>query len=392
MASSHTNIPKNIKERANTFEDEIYLIDYLRVVWKRKYFILLGSALPALLVCLILFLSPGNYKLTYTYDIGPYEKTHKVLPDEFYSAENVQKLADKLEKDEFFEKGRRILLDRFFSAENLDNLAAKLKENGFDEYAQEMSKANIQLEISDTLLAMTIVGRPRKDMQRISSIVRDNFEKVIPIYSVKEELSSAIAKFKSEMADIEENKFSLELELEREKAILTKLKNLAPADPNKIPGHIILQFDNINGNSKYLPLAYQIQAAESKIIDIEETINANQQKYNYCRDLLSLNEKLFDEVKNKTSSYYDIREFHSFLTNIVSDNEDEEFMPYLNAYIKKIENAISANTPFVEKPRIYPVPKDTVKKTGIVFTVLLIVTTFAAFLSEAIQKSQAPAA
>ncbi|TKJ35964.1 MAG: hypothetical protein CEE38_13220 [Planctomycetes bacterium B3_Pla] len=405
-------LPKNVQEKVDTSEDEIDLTEYLRVLWKRKYLIAAGSALPALLFGLFFFFSPSDYKVTYKYDVD--QESYTVLPDRFDSAgKHAQEIskadihlessgelltmtvsqgkrAAEAEKDELDEKGHRILIDRFNSTENLDKLIAKLRESRPDEHAREMPKADIRLESSGELLTMTIVGRPKKDMQRISLVVRDNFEKVIPIYSVKKELISAIAKFKAEMADIEENKFSLELELQKKKAILAKLKDLEPADSNKIPGNIILQFDNISENSEYLPLTYQVQITDANIINIEETIKANQEKYDYYKILISLNERLFDEVKNKTSSYYTIREFHSFLTGIVNNYEDKKLVDCLNAYIKKIENVTSTNIPVVEEPGVHLVPKDIVKKITILFVALLLIMTLVAFLLGAVQQRQAP--
>ena len=389
MANSQSGIPNgqpvptNVQKEANTYEDEINLIDYFRVLWKRKCFIVLGSVLPALVVGLVIFFGSRSYKVTYLYDTGLTEKDY------------------------------RTLVDAFHSAENLDKLTSKLKENGLDKYAQETGGAKVQLDVlpsyfenaprkdienmqkiqqvKGTLLTMTVVGKPKKDMQRISSIVRDNFEKVLPIYSIKQGLNSTIVELKAGMADIEENRFSLELELGRKKAILAKLKNLKPADSNRIPSGIVLQFDNVGENSEYLPLAYQIQVTDANIIDLEESIRANQKKYDYYKGLLSLNERLFGHVRNKTSSYYTIQEFHFFLTNIVSDYEDKELVDYLNAYIKRIENVIFIDSPAVEKPKIYPVPKSTGTKTATVFAVLLMITTFGAFLLEGIPKSQAQA-
>jgi len=179
--------------------------------------------------------------------------------------------------------------------------------------------------------------------------------------------------------------------LERKKAISAKLKNLKPADPNIIPSGIVLQFDNVSKNSVYLPLVYQIQVTDANIIDLEENIGANQKKYDYDKSLLSLNERLFDQVRNKISSYYTIQEFHAFLTNMVNDYEDRGLIGYLNAYIKKIENSISTNVPVIGKPGVYIVPKGAVKKAVIVFAVLLLITTFAAFLLEGIKKNQARA-
>ena len=390
MTSSKNDIPKSIMGKADTSEDEIDLIDYFRVLWKRKYLIVLGSVLPALIVFLIFNFSPKDYKITYIYDTWLDKEPSKLLSSEFESIKDLsQPTAQSV--DDLVEKNRRILLDRFYSKENLDKLAARLRENGFDKYAQGISKTRIQLEITNSLLTLTIIGSPGQDMQKISSIVRDDFEKVIPIYAVREDLSSTIAGLKTEMADIKENSFSLEIELERKRAILKKMKNLPPPDPNKIPGGIILQIDNISQNSEYLPLAYQIQAIDANIINIEETIKVTQGKYNYYNNLISLNEKLLDEIKNETSSYYTIQEFHSFLTNMMGDYTEKELADYLNAYTKRIENVISINTPVIEKPSVSPIPKGAAKKSAVSFAVLLMITTLIAFLSEAVQQKQTPA-
>jgi len=379
------SVSKNIMGQADTSEDEIDLLDYFKVLWKRKYFIFLFTVLPALIVFSIFIFLPKDYRITYIYDTWLDKEPFKVLPREFESIKDLYQLQAQ-SGNELFEKNRRILLDKFYSKENLDKLAARLRENGFDEYAQGISKTQIQLEISDTLLTLTIIGSPEQDMQRISSIVRDDFEKAIPIYTLREELSSTIAGFKAKMANIKENSFSLELELERKRAILKKMKNLQPSDPNKIPGNIILQFKNISQNSEYLPLAYQIQAIDANIINIEETIKAIQGKYHYYNNLISLNEKLLDEVKNKISSYYTVQEFHSFLANMMGDYTEKELADYLNAYTKRIENIMLINTPVIEKPSAYPISKGAAKKSSVVFAVLLMITTLTAFLLEGIQK------
>jgi len=396
MASSKNEIPKNQSVpkdtlgKADTFEDEIDLIDYFKVLWKWKYFIVLFAALPTLIVFSIYNYSPKDYTITYIYDTWFDKEASTMLSGKFNGIKDSYQ-TQELSGDKLLEKNRRILLDRFYSKENLDKLAGRLRENGFDKYAQGISKSQIKLEITDSLLTLTIIGRPGQDMQKISSIVRDDFEKVIPIYSVREELNSTIARLKAMMADIKGNSYSLELELGRKRAILKKMKTLPPPDPNKMPGGIILQINEINQNSEYLPLAYQIQATDVNIIDIEETIKANQDKYNYYTNLISLNEKLLVEVKNKISSYYTIQEFHSFLANIMGDYTEKEFADYLNAYTKRIENMVSINTPVIEKPSVYSVPKSAAKKSAVSFAALLLIAAFIAFLSEAVQQKQAPA-
>ncbi|UCC98759.1 MAG: hypothetical protein JSW66_02470 [Phycisphaerales bacterium] len=394
MASSHgdtegsRSLSTKTGGRTDTSADEIDLNDYLRVVWKRRHLVVLGTFLPALLFCLILAFSPGECRVTYTYDVRSDEKDPVALLGGFTGAGASDKCRADLESDELPGTVHTMVPDRFYSDENLDRLAARLRECGFGDYAERISRANVQLETSETSLAMTVTGRRGEDVQRISSIVRDNLENVIPMYFVEEHLSGEVVRLKSEMANIEEDRFSLELELGRKKAILVRLKTLASADPGMTQSGPILHFENVHKDSAYLPLSYHVQAADVNIINIEETINADQKKYSYYGKLLSLDERLLEEVRNKMSSHYAVGEFHSFLARVAGDYEGSELRHYLSAYVKRVENVMSASAPIVERPGVYLVPKGSLKKTGIVFAALLMITTFGAFLLEAVQESR----
>jgi hypothetical protein len=384
-AANDRPVPKNIRNKADSYNDEIDLVDYFKVIWKRRYLILLGSALPALLAGLSLFLSPGKYKLAYLYNTGLTEKSYKTLLSRFYSAENFAKLSARVREDNVDGQSQGMIPV---------DVQIEASPSYFEADAAATTNMDILQkiqEVESTLLTMTIVGGSHKDVEKMSLIIRDNFEKILPIYDAEQELSIAIVNSKTKMANIEENKFSLELELQKKRAISAKLKSLGSVDSNRIASGIVLQFDNVGQNSEYLPLAYQIQATDVNVVNIEETIRENEEKYNYYERLVSLNERLVGEIENQASLYYTIQQFHSWLTDIVSEYEDKELADYLNAYIKRIENVISTNTPVVEKPSVNPVPKDSVKKRSTtVFVLFLIMTTFAAFLLEAVQKRKKP--
>ena len=351
---------------------------------------MLGTVLPSLLVYAVSYLPAREFKVTYTYDVGSDADIDRGLLGQSQDKNGPDASADKVERTVPSESGRKVLLDRFYSVENLDKLAAKLKQNGFDEFARGISQAKIELDVSDGSLTVTIIESPAEDVQKIAAIVRDNLEKVIPMYSVKEDLSRAIIRLKAEMADIEENRFALELELEHKKAILAELKTLASSDPGMVSGGPVLHFENVGENSEYLPLPYQVQAAEANIINIEQTIRSRQRKYNYYETLLSLNERLLDEARNRMSSYYTVDEFRSLLTRTEDALESTELRDYLSAYAKRLENTVSANTPIVETPGICPVPKGGPRKAWIVFVALLMMTTVGAFLLDAVLKSPKP--
>ncbi len=170
------------------------------------------------------------------------------------------------------------------------------------------------------------------------------------------------------MASIKETRYTLNLELERKKATLEKLKKSGSEGLDQLPIDIVLQFNiepskakdldelqnfqNVGGNSAYLPLPYQVQAAETQIINLEEQIRANKEMYTYYTDLLNLNEKLFSYVKKIMPSYSTLEQFHSFLNNTLEEYKDQELLDYLKAYVKRIENKIANVIPLVEKPKV----------------------------------------
>jgi LPS O-antigen subunit length determinant protein (WzzB/FepE family) len=410
--SGSQQLPATGKENADIYEDEINLADYLLVLWKRKYLILLGSVLPVLIVGLILFFSPRNYKATYVYDVKDQSTYNE-------RSQNIYNVADQsiyeVSNCNLDEKDYTMFLNRFYSAENTSKIVTKMREERLNKYAERISTAGlnnfvtfdvsppyidlsqikltdpIQLEkarqLSAQLLNMTIISRPRNDLSKISLVIRDNLENVIPLYMVEEQLHSAARRLRAETSYIKENNYELELVLKTNKTILDKLKKIKTSSSDNKKGNIALQFD-ISGKTEYLPVEYQVQAVESKIIQLEEKITATKEKDNYYKKLLALNEKLFAELKKKASSYYTIQQFHSFLSDLVDTYPNNNLKDYLASYIKRIENRISVSVPASENPEISSIAKGITKKSVIVFIVALMMSVSAGFLMEGLQKSK----
>ena len=427
----------DVREETATDEDEINLIDYFKVIWKRKSLILLGSVLPAFIVGLILFFSPRNYKVTYIYDVKG-QSAYDVKDQSAYDVKG-QSAYDVKDQSAYDVKGQSaydvkgqggydvgnwslneknytMFLEMFYSAENIDKIATKLQGNGLNKYAERINTGGLKnfvdfevspsyIDLSKTkitnaaeleqirrleaqLLNMTIIGRPKKDISKISLVIRDNLENVISVYMVQNQLSSSAREYRGKMASIEENKFNQELASKTNKAILAKLESIKTKTSDTRQTNIALQFD-ISGKTEYLPVEYQIQATESKTIQLEEQLVANEKKYDYYKDLLALNEKLFAKLKGKMSSYYTIQQFRLFLIDLIDNCQNKELKSYLNSYIKRIENRISASAPVTGKPSISAVAKGTAKKSGIVLAISLMISIFAAFLLEGLKKSQA---
>jgi len=244
------------------------------------------------------------------------------------------------------------------------------------------------LGIQNSLLNITIVGRPQEDLKKISTIIKDNLEAHLLMYFNSKVLNNDIILLKAEMAEIEKDIFSLEMELDRKKAILQKLRNINSPDSNNMPQNIVLHFDNVRGSSEFLPWEYQIQIIDTNIIYIEEFLLSNQKKYDYYNTLMSLSENLLEKIKNNASSFNTAQEFSMFIASTIGNYTKTELNDYVNAYIQKIESVKFNNTLLVEEPRISLIPRNIVKKSFVVCALLLMITTLIAFLIEAVQKNK----
>ncbi|MHB0946183.1 MAG: hypothetical protein ACYC3B_03320 [Sedimentisphaerales bacterium] len=388
MASSGNENFKDEAKRMDTYEDEIDLMDYFLVLWKRKWFILLASVLPALIIGLVVFLSPRDCTLTFTYNLELGEKDFRILEDTFYSEENINKLVGKLQTAGMEGYVRKL------AGKNLRKVAAFEVSPSFlpatSENVKSFEEAQQFKQIKGSLLLVHITLNSGKNISRAALIFRENIENIMLLYPEKEYLNRNVMGFKDKMAAIEEARYTLNLGLERKKSTLDKLNKLNSDGLDKLPSdNIILQFSDMKDSSVYLPLPYQKQAVETQIINIEEQIRANSEMYGYYADLLKLNEKLFSFTNKAIASDGTFEWFHSSLIDTQAEYKDNaKTADYLSAHIKRVENKLTNNMPITEKPQIYPIAKGTVKKTGIVFVIAFMLSVFTAFLREGLEKRE----
>jgi len=388
MTNSENEVFEKGVQSMDTCEDEIDLMDYFLVLWKRKWFILLASALPALIVGLVIFFSPRSNTLTLTYNQALGEKDFRILEDTFYSEENTGKLIGKLQAADFKDVAQKLAgahIREMVAFEVSPSFLLATSEN-----VKSFEEAQQFKQIKGSLLLVRITLDSDKDISRAALIFRENIETIMPLYSEKEYLNQSVIGFKGKMAAIEETRYTLNLGLERKKSTLEKLNKLSSDGLDKLPSdNIVLQFSDIKDSSVYLPLPYQRQAVETQIINTEDQVETNNEMYDYYTSLLKLSERLLGCVDKAITSDNTLGQFCSSLIDTQTEYKDSvQIADYLKAYIKKVENKVANSMPITEKPRICPIAKGTVKKTGIVFVIAFMLSVFTAFLREGLQKRE----
>jgi len=355
---------------------------FLLLLWRWKLLIGGGSVLAALAVGLLLHFWPAKYTATFVYEHPMTESEYNVLLRQFYSSENLARISRQLQ-----ERGLARCARELLDCETESSLQKLIRFTAMPAYPKRLQTTDPATSekisgLQAQLLSIEITGRSRQDVQTIVEVVTDNFEQVLPMYAVRKDLKESIRRFKTLAAEIEDNRFTLSIDLQREQARLEKLKAMDGSTPDSGQDRVVLQFNDVKASSEFLPLPYQIRAAQAKIIDLQETINVNKQRYDFYIAILQLNDTLLNEVEQNLRTNYTAKQFLSFLSRQSPADQGEMLVDYLKSYIRKTENLVLACTRAGEDPVIYPVPKYAVRRSGLALLLSLMLTTFAAVVLE----------
>ena len=348
----------------NTQADEIELADCFGVLWKRRYFVSLATLIPTITAAAVLFFLPKTYRSVFLYEQNLTEKNFTILLNRFYSDDNLSNLKNRLSKEELSAYGQL-----FNSGEQLKKIIVIEAVPPFVDF----SKANITnpdqinklKDMKTSLLKVNVFGKSKDQVEQLSSVVRNNIENTLSLYAIRDQLTGIIQTDNSKLAEIENGRYNLELNLKNTKLTLESLKSLNSGTVGTVPDGIAIQF-NIENQDKYLPLVSQIQAAESTRIDLEGTVKTNDENYNYYKDLLELDNRILSEIDSKLVSDYTLEQYNTYLIQLAESCKKAYEKDFLSSYARKIENLISSSKPVMEKPTIRPVASGIVKKTGIV--------------------------
>jgi hypothetical protein len=375
----------NSQERAAPHRNNIQELAILRclgVLWRRKVLILCGSLLPTLVVGVLLHTLPARYKVTVVYERPLTESSYSVLLRRFYSSENLGKIIDQLKERRM--QGYAEKLEEAETEQALEKLIRFSVTPAYPKRLQTTDPATSERisSFEAQLLYVDIVGESKGEVSAVSAVVTADLENILPAYEIRNALKESIQDFKKLAAEIEDSRFTMTLDLEKEKEKLSKLQGLDSAPMPATEGNVVLQFTDVQESREFLPLSYQVRAVRSKIIDLEETLAGNQEKYAYYLKILALNDRLLKEIEDRILTYYTVEQFLGFLGERLLECQDDALADYLKSYIRKTQNLMLVNTRAGETPVVYPIAKHVAGHSVLTFVVSLMVMTFVAAVLE----------
>lgn len=355
---------------------------YLCLLWKRRFLIVGTALLPAVLLALLLSLWPGTYTATFVYERPLSESRHNVLLRRFYSRENLDKIVRQLQGQGLGDYARRF--DRARTERSLEKLIRFEVSPQYPRRLQTTDPATSEQigAFEAALLSVRIAGTSREQVLQAATVVTANLENVLPLYDVRTDLKGSIQQYRILAAEVEDTRFSLMLDLQREQAKLEKLKGVEAATPEAPQGSIVLQFNDVPSSREFLPLSYQIRAVQARIIDLQEQLSSDAEKYRLHLRILDLNDRLLRKIEESLLTDVTLPQFVAFLGEQLPACEDPALADYLRSYLRKTENLALVNTRAGERPVVYPVPRNVAGNSVLAFVGFLMVGLFLAVVLE----------
>jgi len=366
------------QEEREQYEDEINLMDYVKVILKRKRLILglfFGAAIAA---GVLSFLMPKVYKIDTSLEVGRIEKATQFIPERL--AESPTQLVGKIEGDVYGIKIREKLQipeDEWpkIKVENPKgtNLVTKAIESSEPEKAKEILEEGNKLILAEHQemieVRIRLINENIRTTEEKIEIVKSNIEKV---KNKKQSSESDIQRVKNKIETLREDIESTRNKIEPVRNDITRIeKKIGNAEEEK--ANLEAKVDTLQQQLVY----EQTPGTQFALFDAKEKLaNKKQEIENLYLSINSLKRTMEDYNLQISSLERSIEDYNSQIGSLERGLED------YNIQINSLENQIGdyqaqinslrasleeiRPTEVVKKPTISEQPVKPKKKLNIV--------------------------
>jgi len=303
-------------------EKEVELIDYLNIIWKRKWFIILGTLLCAVLAAVVSFIIKPVYEVDAIIQPGKFIVENQAGNFEEVIVETPQQIADKVKHKSYNEL---IAAEMNIDEEELPELRA---ENIRDTLLTRMWLKEDDITLGKEVL-QNLVGLIKKDIDNKIEIEYNNIDAAIKDYEIdKERRLKEIEILKNKLKIIDQRKRDIATEMksvrakieELEKEQMAVLKKEARSDMESLG--LLLYSNEIQQSLRYYDLLNEKlkneKLGEEDVHSQRQLEEANISKINNTIANLRERKGRIDKtkvVKEPTSSVYPV--FPKRKTNVL---------------------------------------------------------------------------
>ena len=341
---------------------EIDLSVYGAILWKRKFTILVGALVPAVVTAVVLLCLPPKRSIAYTY-ISPWRGAeYRLFEAYFYGTENLVKLA-KVLRDGGFEDFASDM-DEARQAEKTDRVKEVLLLDRFPG-AKEREK-----EKEDVIqqIVLRIQLRSYKEPRALAASIRDYFEKSFPLYRLDQINADFLYQDRVKMLEIQTAKMAIKRTLQATQAQLDFMRKLEPTTAT-YPSAENLIPSIITGKKQFFPVEYQIRSIECEVAETRRKLQEAEMTEAFYAQSLQLGGECDTKIKELVTKSGEIGQFNEFLQDNLRQNKD--LADVMSSRLVWTELNMLSKWRMPQEPSVRRTPKGTMLFSGLAFAVAL---------------------
>ena len=364
----------NHNQENKVVNDEIDLIEFLMVLWKRKIFIILFTLIFTFIIALFLyFFIPKSYECKTSFNnIEMSTGEYISLKNFFFSYKTkmqiVSNLPSRLKKEV---EQKMNFLENTFEIKSYPDL-------------KDIKKSKDETQSDITNLYVIVKSEKFDDLELLNNITKNIILKNIILNSAKLFISNRISELQKLVYVLSEKEYMVSKVIPIEELKLKELKKLQNSNSPIIneSNYATLQF-NLEDKLQYLPIQNQITMLESSILDSKSDISLFKLRINWYNETIDELYKLSEIIKNErvpsTEGLLQIfRDMINHCKSAYAKSTLSDFYSLLfTDNLRYTNNSITSLTLISRKIAL---------KAAIVFVVLLVISVAYVLLSEAVKR------
>lgn len=331
-------------------------------LWKRKFTILVGALIPAVVTLAVLLCLPAKRSITYTYATSLKGSDYRIFERHFYGTENLLKLETFL-RDKGF-GGFADDLDRARQVDEIEPLKEVLLLDRFPSAKEaEKEKENVLQQIT-----LQIRERSYRVPTALATAVRDYFEEQFPLYRLDTVNMDFLQQCHAKLQTVQMERANIKRTLRATQTELESLKKLVPpSDASSGVEDLVLPM--ITGRKEFFPIEYHVRALLLEVANIQRKLEEADLAETFYSQGLELGGECDVKIKELLVKGGTISQFNEFLQEKLL--RDKDLAEVMSTHVHATELSMLSRWRTPREPNVGRLSKGTVLYTGLAFAVAL---------------------
>ena len=345
------------------------LATFLRLLWDRKFILLMIAMFPALAVGLLNWFGIRTYASQLSYAMELTATDFQRMSSRFYGGGNQRILLAEMEA-----QGIVAVANKLKQAESEDDMRKVVDVHVTPNYVDFNNRRNMKLSLDRSwadnvekieqlrarILQLYIEAGGEAEAQKVVACIRRNFEEQLPLHELYDALVGRRYSLNNQLVYLEQGRVDNEEQLARIEATHRQLTLMAGTATENKSRSLSLELTDLKAEQEFLPISVQLEVYASRVALMRERIKSDQRMFALKLREANLLAEVSDQLEKAIENGHDLKAYLAFLQQASVGREQQE-VELFNGLHRMADNYRLTRRALVTMPKVVPQARNTVR-------------------------------